>query len=104
MSDIDYISYIIFGLVVWAFLSFMGKHDRARRKFEFSVKCCLHFYGADNFLSSFVYYQQNSTMAAGILFIVGCVLCIPAYVVASENPHQAWKRITSFFKQDNIAI
>jgi hypothetical protein len=43
MSDIDYISYIIFGLVVWAFLSFMGKRDRARRKFEFSVKWLFTF-------------------------------------------------------------
>lgn len=99
MSDIDYISYIIFGLVVWAFLSFMGKRDRARRKFEFSVKWLFIFlWPLTIFLSSFVYYQQNSTMVAGILFIVGCVLCIPAYVIASENPYQAWKKIISFFK------
>ncbi len=99
MSDIDYISYIIFGLIVWALLSFMGKHDRIRHKFEFSVKWLFAFlWPLTLFLASFVYYRQNSTMVAGILFIVGSVLCIPAYVVASENPHQAWKKITSFFK------
>ncbi|WP_447338744.1 hypothetical protein [Klebsiella variicola] len=99
MSDIDYISYIILGLIVWAFLSFMGKSDRARRKFEFSVKWLFAFlWPLTIFLASFVYYRQNSTTAAGILLIAGCVLCIPAYVFASENPYQAWKKITSFFK------
>lgn len=99
MSDIDYISYIILGLIVLAFLSFMGKSDRARRKFEFSVKWLFAFlWPLTIFLASFVYYRQNSTMAAGILLIAGCVLCIPAYVFASENPYQAWKKITSFFK------
>ncbi|CAH3858849.1 hypothetical protein AI2942V1_1482 [Klebsiella pneumoniae] len=99
MSDIDYISYIIFGLIVWALLIFMDKHDRIRHKFEFSVKWLFAFlWPLTIFLASFVYYLQNSTTVAGILFIVGCVLCIPAYVVASENPHQAWKKITSFFK------
>lgn len=98
MSDIDYISYIIFGLIVWVLLSFMNKHDRIRHKFEFSIKLLFAFlWPLTIFLASFVYYRQNSTTVAGILFIVGCVLCIPAYVFASENPYQAWKKITSFF-------
>lgn len=74
MSDIDYISYIIFGLVVWAFLSFMGKHDRARRKFEFSVKWLFTFLLlADNF--SFFVRLLSAKQHYGGWYFVHCRLC-----------------------------